>query len=150
MVDQLSTETPNCSPANVQVESIVSTKPLFENSDFLIQKYTIERLSARQIAVLIGCAHSTINDALERFSIVKKRSDSGHIPYGYKMENGRRVRHVREQKTIKQIRLKKNRGWSNAKIAEWLNARGVRSPADSVWYPATVGRILQSDSKRKL
>lgn len=150
MVDQLSPMTPNCSPANVQVESIVSTTPLFENSDYLNQKYTIEGLSARQIAVLIDCAHSTINDALEQFGIVKKRSVSGHIPYGYKMENGRRVRHVREQKIIKQIRLKKDYEWSNAKIAEWLNARGVRSPALSIWYSATVGRILRSDSKRKL
>lgn len=80
---------------------------------------------------------------------MKQRRDSGHIPYGYKMENGRRVRHVREQKVIQQIQFKKNREWSNAKIAEWLNTRGVRSPAGSVWYPATVGRILRSELRGK-
>ena len=148
MVDQLSTETPNCSPANVQVESIVSTTPLFENRDFLNQKYTVEGLSARQIAVLIGCAHSTINDALERFSILKKRRDSGHIPYGYKLENGRRVRHVREHKVVNQILLKKNRGWSNAKIADWLNTCGIRSPAGRVWYPATIGRLVRLAARK--
>ena len=66
------------------------------------------------------------------------------------MANGHRVKHAREQKILKQIRHKKNRGWSNAKISDWLNTRGVRSPAGSIWYPATVGRILRSDLSWKM
>jgi len=147
-MDQASAETTNCSPANVQMESIVSTTPLFENRDFLNQKYTVEGLSARHIALLIGCAHSTINDALERFGIAKTRRLGGHVPYGYKMANGHRVKHTREQKILQQIQTKNARGWSNVKISDWLNTRGVRSPDGSVWYPATVGRLLRSVARK--
>lgn len=137
-------KTPNCSLGDVQVKSIVSTTPLFENKDYLIQKYTVEKLSARQIAVLIGCAHSTINDALARFGITKTRRIGGHVPYGYKMENGRRVPHVREQKVIDQILRAHDRGWSNRRIAEWLNSRGVKSPSQQGrWYGPAIARIIR-------
>ncbi|MEK6706621.1 MAG: recombinase family protein [Bdellovibrionota bacterium] len=127
------------------IESAICTTPLYSNSEFLKQKYEAEKLSARQIAILIGSSHSTINDALIRFGIMKSMRVSGHVPYGFKLVNGQRVRHVREQKTIQRIVGKKRRGWSNARIAEWLNKRKIPTPQGArQWYPATVGRIAKT------
>ncbi|HRK06600.1 MAG TPA: hypothetical protein PLZ57_02425 [Pseudobdellovibrionaceae bacterium] len=71
-----------------------------------------------------------------------KRRHGGQVPYRYKMAKGHCVKHIREQKILQQIRRMKKHGWSNAKISDWLYARGVRSPAESVWHPVTEGRVL--------
>lgn len=95
-------------------------------------------------ADVIGCGHSTINEALERYGISKEPRKSGWIEYGFKLVEGKRVAHVRERIIIEQVRKKKQRGWSNARISEWLNARKVSSPSGHAkWYPGTVGRLIR-------
>lgn len=144
MVDQQARMTTLSSPVNLQVKSIVSTTPLYRNKDFLTRKYTVEGLSARQIADVIGCGHSTINEALERYEISKEHRKSGWIEYGFKLVNGKRVAHVRERIVIEQVIKKKNHGWSNAKIADWLNTRKIASSSGQAkWYPATIGRLIR-------
>lgn len=143
-MERPTTKTIRTSSANVALNSIICTTPLYDNKAFLIQKYVQERLTARQIGVLAGCAHSTINDALDKFGITKSRKHrGGHIPYGWKMKNCRVVRHTREQMIIQQIWRRKQKGWSNAKIAKSLSDRGIKSPSgNQIWSPATVGRIV--------
>jgi hypothetical protein len=147
-VDQRSSKTNLTSSANVSINSTVCTTPLSGNKAFLEQKYVVEKLSARQIGVLAGCAHSTINDALDRFGISKRKRPGGHIPYGWKMKFGRIVKHTREQKTIDQIIRRNNKGWSNEGIAKWLSARGIKSPSGGAsWSAATIGRICKRANK---
>ncbi len=126
------------------MESTVSTTPLFRSKSFLNQKYTVEGLSARQIAVLIGCGHSTINTTLIRHGITKKKQASGWLTYGTKMEGGKRVSHFRENLVIESIQRKRKAGWSYQKISDWLSNRGIRTPAGQTrWYHSTVKRISE-------
>ena len=135
------------SSLSLRIKSSICTTPLYENKTYLCQKYHVEGLPARQISVLIGCAHSTINDALERFGIRKEPRISGWVPYGYKYVQGQRVPHVREQIVIRKIQERKAKGWSNARIADWLNKKGIKSPSrKAVWYPPTVGRIARVEA----
>lgn len=128
----------------IRIKSDISTTPLFRNKSFLSQKYTQEKLSARQIAVLIGTGHSTVNSALVRFGIAKEKRKSGWIEYGIKLENGKRVPHVRAQLILKGMVRKRDQGWSYAKISEWLQNRGIRSPSGQTrWFSATVRRLVE-------
>ncbi len=77
MVDKNPSDFFNLSSMHLRIESTVSTTPLFRSKSFLNHKYTVEGFSARQIAVLIGCGHSTINSALVRHDIIKKRASIG-------------------------------------------------------------------------
>jgi hypothetical protein len=126
------------------IKSTVSTTPLFRNKHFLNQKYAVEGLSARQIAVLIGCGHSCKNTALDRYDIKKKKQASGWLTYGTKMEDGKRVPHVREGMVIESILRKRKGGWSYQKISDWLSDRGIRTPTGQTrWYHSTVRRIVE-------
>ncbi len=142
MVDLFSSMTNKTSSAYIALNSSICTTPLSDNKAFLVQKYSVEKLSARQIGVLAGCAHSTINDALDRFGIRKTKRAGGHVPYGWKMKLGRIAKHTREQIVIAQIVRRKQKGWSNVRIAEWLSIRRIKTPSGRVtWSSATVGRI---------
>lgn len=126
------------------VISSVCTTPLFRREYFLRQKYEQERLSARQIAFLIGCSHSVINRALIQFGIKKLGQRSGWVEYGWKFKLGKRVRHVRQQVIIKQMGRWRKKGWTYNDIAKRLNDRKITSPdGKSRWYGSTIARILK-------
>ncbi|MGE0762975.1 MAG: recombinase family protein [Bdellovibrionales bacterium] len=142
MVDKSHDDFFNLSSMHLRIQSTVSTTPLFRNKSFLNQKYTVEGLSARQIAVPIGCGHSTINSALTRLGIAKGERESGWLRFGKKMEDGKRVPHIREQMVIQSIQRKRRNGWSYQKISDWLSKRGIRTPSGQTrWYHSTVKRI---------
>ncbi len=126
------------------IMSSLCTTPLFRNEAFLREKYEQEELSARQIAFLIGCSHSVINAALDRYGIKKTKRRRGWVEYGWKLLRGRRVPHTRHQKVIQQIKKWRDRGWSFAQISDRLNKRAVLSPSKTTnWYPSTVKRVLK-------
>jgi len=136
------------SSSQIVAESDISTKKLYRNEDFLRQKYCVEKLSARQIAVLIGCAHSAVNRAIQRFDLDKHLTHSGWIEYGFKMEHGKIVAHVREQITISRMVRWRDSEWSFQRIAAELNQRGIRTPAGKGrWYGPTVKRIIARSMK---
>ncbi|MBK9040974.1 MAG: hypothetical protein IPL83_17780 [Bdellovibrionales bacterium] len=144
LVDKNPDEIFNLSSMNLRIQSTVSTTPLFRNKAFLNQKYVVEGLSARQIAVLIGCGHSVINTALRRYGIVIEPRASGWVKYGTKLEGGLRMPHVREQMIISTIRRKRASGWSYQRINYWLHIRGIRCPSGrGRWHSATVRRIYE-------
>lgn len=79
LVDSLQSDFLSLSSMHLRIQSTVSTIPLFRSKTFLNQKYTIEGLSVRHIAVLIGCGHSSINTALIRYGIAKKKQPTGWL-----------------------------------------------------------------------
>ena len=143
MVDRPLGFSGRASSPKISVISSLSTTPLFKLEWFLRQKYEEEKLSARQIAVLIGCSHSVINNALIRFGIKKLAQSSGWIEYGWKLKLGRRVLHRRHQIIIRQIANMKKRGWSLERIAKKLNDREIPAPQGDIWYSSTIGKILK-------
>lgn len=131
------------SSPKLAVISSLSTTPLFKLEGFLKQKYHQERLSARQIAVLIRCSHSVVNSALIRFGIKKLAQSSGWIEYGWKLKFGRRVPHRRQQIIIRQISNMRKRGWTYQRIAQKLNDRKIPAPQGLIWYSSTISKILK-------
>jgi len=144
MVDQSLPKTTFPSSPVLRMVSSICTKQLYRNETFLKQKYESEGMSARQIAVLIGCPHSVINRALARFSIRKVPRRLGSPEYGFKIEKCRRIPHVREQKIIRQMQRMRDLGMSYLKIAEKLNSRGIRTPlGKDHWCGCVVRAILK-------
>jgi hypothetical protein len=147
MVDLSAHKTNNLSSINLRLNSSICTKPLFQNRAFLNQKYCVEKLSARRISILIGCAHSTINDALETFGLTKEHRRGGWTQYGDKLTSDGKVKHTRQRKIILWMLRRKQAKWSNARIADALNAKKIPSPAGKrKWYPATVGKIIKRNA----
>lgn len=125
------------------VISLVCTTPPFRSESFLRQKYEIEKLSARQIAILIGCSHTVINNALIRYGVRKLNQRSGWVEYGWKIKFGKRVPHARQQTTIKQMLRWRTQGWTYKKIAKRLSDRKVPTPTGTdIWYGSNIRRII--------
>ena len=149
MVEFHSHKTNNAPSVSLRLNSSICTRPLFRNRAFLMQKYHVEKMSARRIAVLIGCAHSTINDALQKFGMARQKPSGGWTPYGTKLLKSGPTPYVREQIVITWMMKKKRAGWSNAKIAFSLNERRISSPAGKgKWYPASVGMIIKRNEQK--
>ena len=142
MVAHFSGMTVKTSSVNPRVISNILTTCLVNNREFLNQKYTIEGLSARQLASRISFSHSSVNEALKRFGIIKIKQRSGHVPYGYRVKSGRMISCLYEQKIINQIKQKAIEGWPLAKISKWLTSRSVPSPKGKSWYPKTLRRLI--------
>jgi hypothetical protein len=117
---------------------------LFRNEGFLREKYISEGLSARSIAVLIGCGHDVVNRALWRYGITITKKRSGHVPYGQRMNKQQKlIPHVRQQKIIATMRKWKAKNFSNAEIARRLEQKCILSPSGlKHWQPCVVRRIL--------
>lgn len=128
--------------------SSICTTPLFRSESFLRQKYEVERLSARQIAILISTSHSVINHALDHFNIERIPQQSGWKEYGFKLINGKKIPHVREQNIIQRMVRWRNAKWSFNRIASKLNSLGIKTQSGGgQWYGPTVKRILKSRLK---
>src|SRR5438046_2350486 len=117
--------TRNVSSVDLRVISCVCTTPEFRNEVFLKHLYEVEKLSARQIAVLTGCGHSTINEALRRYGIDRQIRRGGQSPFGYKRSIGKLVPDSRQQRVLHKIQTKASAGWSPNKIATWLNSSRI-------------------------
>lgn len=63
-----------------------------------------------------------------------------HPPFGFCFQDGLVVEHEQEQQTLAQIRELRSMGFSSAKIANALNARGTPSRGTR-WHTTTIQRI---------
>ena len=143
LVDSNFTETVNMSSVDLQIISSISTTPAFRNEAFLRRLYEVEKLPARQIAVLIGCRHSTINEALKRYGILRQVRRGGQCPYGYRRYMGKLIPLSAQQRVLKKMYLLQESGWSANRIAGWLNTSKIKTPTrKGHWYQGNVSRIL--------
>ena len=146
MVAQQQSWDKSSSSPRFTIKSGICTTRLFKNESFLRQKYEVEGLSARQIAFLIGSSHNAVNRSLDYYKIKRRPHRGGWVEFGWKMKNGKRVPHVRQQNVIQQMKRWKDRGWSNRRIAERLNEREVSTPTGKGrWYGSNIGRILKNN-----
>lgn len=133
--------------------STVQATPLYENEEFLRDRYLLKQLSTRQIATEIRSARSTVKDALRRFGIPMRsegharKLSKGQLAYGERLVCGKIVPHKAEQKVIQKI-LKRHRfGSSYSKIADWLNSQGIPTKNNiSNWQRPTVYKIIRRKS----
>jgi hypothetical protein len=67
------------------------------------------------------------------------------VPYGWKVEAGKKVKDTRAQKVIKEILEQHRIGISLAMIAEGLNERGVLAQRGGKWHGSTVRKIIDAN-----
>ena len=142
MVDPKSLYREKVSSPEFKIKSTLSTTPLYKNKAFLKQKYEVEKLSARQIAVLIGCSHAAVNRAIKHFNFVTQAHQGGWAGYGFKLHHGVLVPHVREQIIIRRILRWREAKWSFTRIAKALNRSGISTPSKKgKWHASNIKRI---------
>lgn len=143
MVDQFSPKTNTTSSINLKLISTICTSPLYRKEVWLRSKYEAEKMSARQIAVLIGCSHHSVNSALKQFGMKRDTPIRGRLGFEVRWgPNGRIV--PRKLKTLIQwITKLRDKGLSYREIASRLERKGVDAPSGRVkWYACTVRSIL--------
>lgn len=70
-----------------------------------------------------------------------------HPKYGYRLEQGEYVPAPEQQRVIEEIWRLRTTHATYAEIADTLNRRGERAPSGEAWYPMTVMRIFQRESR---
>jgi DNA invertase Pin-like site-specific DNA recombinase len=69
---------------------------------------------------------------------------SGRIPWGWDCKDGKNLKpNAGEQKTLAWMQGLQGKGYSCAKIAKALEAKGIQPKYGKVWYPGCVYRILR-------
>lgn len=142
------------SAKDLSIISTIQAKPLYENEEFLRQKYLQEGLSTRQIATEIHSARSTVKEALRRFMIPMRPEEEARflnkeqLAYGERTLNGRIVSHKFEQKNLLKIIALRESGASYGDIADWLNSRGIPTKnCKKKWERTTIYKLVKSRSQ---
>lgn len=127
--------------------SSICTSPLYRKEDWLKQKYLVEKMSARQIAVLIGCSHHSVNSALKRFGIKRDLANRGRLGFEVRWGPKGRIVPRRLKALVRWMTKLRNEGLSFREIASRLEKRGVKAPSGQAkWYGYTVRAILMRNS----
>lgn len=144
MVGRSSPSNTNRSSPALIVKSSICTSPLYRKEEFLKKKDVEERLSARQIAFLIGCSHHAVNQALKRFGLAREISSRGRLGFEVGRSPRGRIYDKQMQRLVAlMIRLRDN-GTSYREIARRLELKGIKAPSGNVkWYGGTIRSILK-------
>ena len=112
-----------------------------------MQKYLVERLSARQIAFLIGCSHIAVNRALKKFGLIREPTPSGRLGFEIGIGSKGRFFEKRRKKLIQRMLKMREQGVSFRKIAKWLESKDIPAPSGKMkWYAGTIKAILKRAS----
>ncbi len=110
---------------------------------WLKQKYLLEKLPARQIAVLIGCSHHAVNSALKRFRMKQGIAVRGRLGFEVRWGPHGRIVPARLKGLIRWMTKLRHNGSGYREIARRLEVKGVGAPSGQVkWYACTVRSIL--------
>lgn len=143
VVDQFSPKTNTASSINLKLISSVCTSPLYRKEEWLRQKYQTEKMSARQIAVLIGCSHHSVNCALKRFGMKRDISTRGRLGFEVQWRSNGRIAPRKLKSLVRWMTKLRSDGSSYREIASKLEKRGIEAPSGRLkWYACTVRSIL--------
>ncbi len=116
------------------------------NEELLRKLYLEMDFSSYQIAEISGWSKTSIADALRNLGIIKEER-KGPLPrYGMKIENGKLIPHIGEQKIIKKMLTLRNKGLSYEAIATELNKKKIPSKNGGQWHKSTIIEILKRES----
>lgn len=142
-MDQFSPKTNTASSINLKLISSICTSPLYRKEEWLRQKYQSEKMSARRIAVLIGCSHHSVNCALKRFGMKRDVAIRGRLGFEVRWGPKGRIVPRRLKALVLWMTKLRSEGRSYREIACRLEKRGVKAPSGQVkWYGCTVRSIL--------
>ena len=71
------------------------------------------------------------------------RYTGGHVPFGFRLENGFLVEDEKEQEALQLMKELRKRGMSYRAIVKELNDQGVNSKAGKKWHVPTVVKALK-------
>ena len=84
-----------------------------------------------------------MNDALAAHRITREAKTPTRARYGWKIENGELVPHVRQQLVIERMKkLRTGEGWSLHQIAGHLNEKRILSATGKKWDHSSVQIVL--------
>jgi len=139
---------PRTSSVYFKIKSSICTSPLYRKEAWLRQKYLVEKLSARQIGVLIGCSHNAVNRALKKFGMIREPSKHGRLGYEVGWSRDGRFYEKSRMKTVKWMTDLRDKGVSYREIASRLEKKGIPTPSGKTkWYACTVRSILKRGSR---
>lgn len=143
MVEANSPKTNIPSSLNLKLISNICTTPLYRKEGFLRQKYEVEKLTARQIAVLTGHSHHAVNSALKRFGMKRDMAIRGRLGFEVRWGPSGRIIPARLKALVGWMTKLRNDGLSYREIASRLEKKGIQAPSGRVkWYAGTVRSIL--------
>ncbi|PIP89047.1 MAG: hypothetical protein COW01_15795 [Bdellovibrionales bacterium CG12_big_fil_rev_8_21_14_0_65_38_15] len=141
---QLSSLEDNC-PTLVVLAFHYFSLPI-HNEQLLRKLYLEMDFSSYQIAEISGWSKTSVADALRNLGIFKEER-KGPLPrYGKRLEGGKLIPHLGEQKVINKMLSLRNKGLSYEAIASELNKKKIPSKNGGQWHKSTIIEIL----KRKL
>lgn len=117
------------------------------DSEFFTQQFSIDGASIQYICKVSSLSRTSVKDAIKRFELRRPeggRIFHGQIPYGWKLEHGRLVKHKGEQEVIVEIKQMRELNKSLREIANYLNERGIPTKNLKKWQAATILRILRN------
>lgn len=133
----------------VAVREGFSSYEWFRDKDFLTREYIRKQKSIAQIARDVGCSRSSVSKYLVELGIEPRKDGLPHhrksqLAYGERIQNGRVVPHLGEQRMIEELRQLRLGGLSFAALAKWLDSRNVPTKNRvGKWDRRTVWEILQ-------
>jgi hypothetical protein len=124
--------------------------PHYKNKVFLTQKYMIEGRSIAQIADEICSSKDAVRNGLKKFDIpvrsVHKHNGHPSQPrYGSRLEKGRLIPHLNENRAIDAAHEMHRQGLSLRQIARILTQLKIPTKCrGKSWHPQMVKRILDA------
>ena len=122
--------------------------PAYKDKIVLHQKYIVEGLSIRQIALQFLSSKEAIRMALHEHGIPLRKQSLPHgkpsqIKYGKKIIKGKLQDSISEQRIIKTIKEMKSQGLSLRQIAKNLSTMKIPTKENGKkWHPEMIRRIL--------
>lgn len=130
-----------------EVPALVLTKYLeplykFRNAKTVESLYRKKHLSAREIAVTLGCGHSSINRVLQNLGIEKP--DRIRRPKYARPSPSKSERQLRAELKVQSFAKKLvDKGVSFRKIAALFNTREYRTPSGrGIWHPRAIKELV--------
>jgi DNA invertase Pin-like site-specific DNA recombinase len=110
--------------------------------------YSVEGLSAREIARRAEVSHATVLKYFGRYGIEVQERDfpsqrKGQIPFGWTFRDAGLVKDPIEQEIIRMMRQYTSTGESFRGIARELNRKLVPTKNNGIWQANTVRKILK-------
>jgi len=136
----------NHGPAHLSVfTNHFLSKPV-ENKALLHTLFIEKRWSARQISDFTGWPKTTITEAIETLGLQRSPNPILKDRFGWKVQDGKLVPHIRQQKIIQKIlNLRNTENCSYTKITKFLNDNCIPTLKNKRWDHKIVRTIIERE-----
>ena len=120
-----------------------------ENASLLRVLFVEKQWSAAQISKVTGWPKTSVIDALNLHAITREAKDSVRPRYGWKVEDGQLVPHIRQQLVVEKMKkLRDGEGWSLNRIARFLNEKKITTAHGKRWDHKAVQIVLNAAGRK--